>query len=134
MHTSASLLLSMVVISVGCAPAAQEVEGAAAAAAAVLAVTADAKPNTVKPDIDDVKPGDKCPNCYGTGRTGDGHAVCQVCKGTGVYPGSSTPRFEVPKIQPDLDTFEAKESSVPADELFPVYIKSTTRRDCGPSG
>lgn len=28
-------------------------------------------------------PGDKCENCYGTGRSGDGISVCGVCGGTG---------------------------------------------------
>lgn len=34
----------------------------------------------------DAKPGDPCPECNGTGRTGDGLSICNPCKGTGKVP------------------------------------------------
>lgn len=46
--------------------------------------------NTAKPD----KPtGDKCENCNGTGKTGDGRIVmtCPVCNGTGKKPKTAHP-------------------------------------------
>lgn len=78
----ASLMLLSVV---GCAAnidkAALLAEGAGDAVG-ILSVLPGA--SDVVPDDNDNTPNNgDCDNCYGTGRSGDGHSVCQVCKGTG---------------------------------------------------
>lgn len=55
--------------------------GHAAAGVAVSMATIAIGGDESKPDGKPVS--DKCENCYGTGRSGDGLATCKVCKGTG---------------------------------------------------
>lgn len=80
-HFVICLLLSVLVV--GCSVAVDEdglkLQGAGGAIG-IVSVLPDARQQA--PD-DAPNPSGECENCYGTGRSGDGHSICQVCNGTG---------------------------------------------------
>lgn len=97
----------LLIVCVGCAPDVTPEDipnnGAAAAAFAFTAVVDSSSKPEPKPDSD------KCQNCDGKGKVGDGRVMvtCRVCNGTGKTPKAEPkpePKPEVPPAvtPPDL--------------------------------
>lgn len=86
-----SLTIATLALSSGCTaellgPPADAYQ-AEADAVVVMAFAADpvdpTQPDTPDNPDDDLKPGDKCPQCDGSGRSGDGLGRCRKCGGDG---------------------------------------------------
>ena len=102
----------LLIVCVGCAPDVTPDDipnnGAAAAAFAFTAVVESASKPEPKPDSD------KCENCDGRGKVGDGRVMvtCRVCNGTGKKPKS--------EVQPQVTQPELGVPPEPKPELKPV--------------
>lgn len=78
---------------------------AAGAAVAVLSVVGGQRSEA--PDDTDNPSDGECDNCYGTGRSGDGIGICQVCNGTGMteQPRTVSPLTKVRVVEIHAQNF-----------------------------
>ena len=132
-------LLFLLILFCGCsqllptpAPKIDEDDAKAKASVSILLtdLTKDSQPS---PQPDNApKPGDKCPTCKGTGKTGDGKVggTCMDCNGTGKVPAKASEQPVVPEVTAFPETekvidkiLEEDKPFKPADEKKQEVIK-----------